>query len=187
MSHKIVKNNLIKIKNKEYASTNMLYSLFKLQKLFNGQEDILISYGDIIYKKDVLSKLIDSEENFSTIVDKDWFKYWKKRMPNPLADAESLVLDKKNYILDIGRKVKSIKKIQGQYIGLTKLSKNITKDFLNVWVNLKKNKKNLKKLNNLYITDFFRILIRKKFRPKAIFVKRKWLEFDTIEDLKINF
>ena len=184
----IIKNkDLIKVKNNEYENTNMLYSLFKLKKLFNGKEDILISYGDIIYKKEVLNKLIKSKESFSTIVDKDWFKYWKQRMPDPLSDAESLVLDKKDYILDIGQKVKSIKKIQGQYIGLTKISKDITYNFMNVWEEMQKKNKDQKKLNNLYITDFFRILIKKKFTLKAIFIKRKWLEFDTKEDLKINF
>ena len=52
---------------------------------------------------------------------------------------------------------------------------------------MKKKKQDLKKLNNIYVTDFFRILIKKNFTLKAVFVKRKWLEFDTKEDLKINF
>ena len=44
-------------------------------------------------------------------------------MENPLDDAESLKLDKKYYITDIGKKVKNLKNIRGQYIGLTKISK----------------------------------------------------------------
>ena len=49
------------------------------------------------------------------------------------------------------------------------------------------NKKNKNKINNLYITDFLQILIKKKFKIKAVSVKRGWLEFDEISDLKINF
>ena len=81
-------------KNKKFKSTNMLYSLFQLQKLFNGKEDIIISYGDIIYRKSVLSKLLKTKAQLSTIVDKKWYSYWKKRMSKPLNDAESLILDK---------------------------------------------------------------------------------------------
>ena len=155
--------------------------------MFNGKEDILISYGDIIYKENVLTKLIKNKDNLSTVVDVKWYKYWKKRMQNPLLDAESLVLDKKKFIVDIGRKVKSLKKIQGQYIGLTKISKNISIDVLKILKNLYKSKKNIKYVNNLYVTDFFRILIKKQYPIKAVLVKRGWLEFDTKKDLKINF
>ena len=131
--------------------------------------------------------MINNIENLSTIVDVKWLNYWKKRMQNPFADAESLVLDKKKYILDIGRKVKSFKKIHGQYIGLTKISKNISIDILKIWKGLYKSKKHTKHIDNLYLTDFFRILIKKKYPIKAVLVKRGWLEFDTKEDLKINF
>ena len=47
----------------------MVYSLFTLKKLFNGKEDLIISYGDIIYKEKILEKLIKSQNQISTIVD----------------------------------------------------------------------------------------------------------------------
>ena len=53
-SNKINRKNITKIKNEKYDSTNMVYSLFKLKKLFNGSEDLIISYGDIIYKDKIL-------------------------------------------------------------------------------------------------------------------------------------
>ena len=129
MDTKVVKlrKKIIKIKNEKYKTTNMLYSLFKLKKFFDGNNDLIISYGDIIYKNRVLKKLINSKEQLSTVIDTDWYSYWKLRMENPLDDAESLKLDKKYYITDIGKKVKNLKNIRGQYIGLTKISKNITK------------------------------------------------------------
>lgn len=185
-SSKIKRKNIIKIKNEKYKTTNMLYSLFKLKRLFDGKNDLIISYGDIIYKNRVLRKLINSREKISTIIDSNWYNYWKLRMENPLDDAESLKIDKDNYITDIGKKVKDLKDIKGQYIGLTKISKNISKKILKVWIDIK-NKKNKDKINNLYITDFFQILIKKKFKIKAVSVKRGWLEFDEISDLKINF
>ena len=128
-SDQIKKKNVKKIKNSKYKTTNMLFSLFRAKKLFDGKEDIIISYGDIIFKK-ILQKLINSNENLSTVIDTEWYSYWKKRMQNPLEDAESLKLTRNNYITDIGRKVKSFNEIKGQYIGLTKISKKISKKFL---------------------------------------------------------
>jgi len=185
-SNKIKKKNIIKIKNEKYETTNMLYSLFKVKKIFNGRNDLIISYGDIIYKNAILKKLINSSEQISTVIDTEWYSYWKLRMENPLDDAESLRLNKNNYITDIGKKVKNLKNIKGQYIGLTKISKNVSEKVLKVWIDINK-KKNAKKINNLYITDFLRILIKRKFKIKAIPVKRGWLEFDEPSDLKIKF
>ncbi len=164
----------------------MVFSLFKAKKLFNGNNDIIISYGDIIFKKKVLKKLIKSKKDVSTVVDTKWYSYWKKRMDNPLNDVESLKLTKNDYITDIGKKVKKLSEINGQYVGLTKISKNMSKKILNIWLSLNK-EKNQKFVNNLYMTDFLRILIKSKIKIKAILVKRGWLEFDEPSDLKINF
>lgn len=185
-SSKIKKKNIIKIKNDKYETTNMLYSLFKVKKIFNGRNDLIISYGDIIYKNAILKKLINSSEQISTVIDTEWYSYWKLRMENPLDDAESLKLNKNDYITDIGKKVKNLKNIKGQYIGLTKISKSVSEKILKVWIDINK-KKNVKKINNLYITDFLRILIKRNFKVKAIPVKRGWLEFDELSDLNIKF
>lgn len=185
-SDQIKKKNIKKIKNTKYKTTNMVFSLFRAKKLFDGKEDIIISYGDIIFKKKILKKLINSNENLSTVVDTKWYSYWKKRMQNPLEDAESLKLTRNNYIIDIGRKVRTLNEIKGQYIGLTKISKKISKEIFKIWEGVieKKNKKNVE---NLYITDFLRILIKKKLKIKAVLVKRGWLEFDEPSDLKLKF
>ena len=185
-SSKIKKKNIIKIKNDKYETTNMLYSLFKAKKIFNGRNDLIISYGDIIYKNSILKKLINSSEQISTVIDTEWYSYWKLRMENPLDDVESLRLNKNGYITDIGKKVKNLKNIKGQYIGLTKISKSVSEKILKVWIDINK-KKNVKKINNLYITDFLRILIKRNFMVKAIPVKRGWLEFDEPSDLNIKF
>ena len=79
-SNKIKRKNIIKVKNAKYKSTNMLYSLFKLKKLFNGNQNLIISYGDIIYKNKILKKLINSNDDISTVIDTKWYSYWKKRM-----------------------------------------------------------------------------------------------------------
>ncbi len=184
-SSKIKIKKIFKKKNLEFRNSNMVYSLFKFNKLFNGKEDIVISYGDIIFKKKVIQKLINENESLSTVIDTGWLSYWKKRFKNPLDDAETMKMNKKFYITDIGKKTKSYNNIQGQYIGLIKIKKEITKDVLKVW-NDKSKSIDKKKIKNMYFTDFLRILIKQNFKLKAVLIKRGWLEFDQPSDLQIN-
>ena len=87
-------------------------------------DSTIVSYGDIIFEKKILEKLIQSKDDISVVVDQNWEKYWKIRFDNPLSDAESLKLNDENYITSIGQNVKNSSEIQGQYIGLMKFQNN---------------------------------------------------------------
>lgn len=184
-SSKIKFKRIIKKKNFDYKSSNMVYSLFKFANLFNGKRDIIISYGDIIFKKKIIQKLINEKNDLSTIIDLGWLSYWKKRFANPLTDAETLKTDSKNFITEIGKKTKYYKDIEGQYIGLTKVKKEISKKVLKIWNSLNR-KHNKNKIKNLYFTDFLGILIKNKIKLKAVYVNRGWLEFDQPKDLNMK-
>ena len=53
--------------NPEYDTTNMVYSLFSAEEIMD--DDVIISYGDIIYQASVLEKLRDSKADISVVVD----------------------------------------------------------------------------------------------------------------------
>jgi len=85
-------------KNENYYQTNMGETLFcAKEKLIDS---VIISYGDIIFESNILQKLIDSKDDYSVIIDKNWEKYWRIRFDRPLNDAETLVLDNQNYIME---------------------------------------------------------------------------------------
>ena len=113
------------IYNRNYQFTNMVYSLSLAADLFDGKEDIIISYGDIIYKKKVLESLIYSAEDFSIISDKKWLNYWQLRMEDFWNDIESFALDEKGNIKSIGQNWSDKSEIEGQYIGLFKIGREI--------------------------------------------------------------
>ena len=88
----------------------MLYSLFCAENFLD--DDVIISYSDIIYNYEILNKLIDSKSGIGVVIDKNWKELWSLRMDNPLEDAESLkVAD--NKITEIGFKSNDIREIQG--------------------------------------------------------------------------
>ena len=66
--------NINFITNEDYDKTNMVSTLFCAKDFMD--EDLIISYADIVYKKEILDKLIASKDDFSVVVDKDWRKLW---------------------------------------------------------------------------------------------------------------
>jgi choline kinase len=167
--------------NESYMTTNMVHSLWCAKAAFDKFDDaVIVSYSDIIYSDNVLHELINSTEDISVVIDKDWFKLWKQRMDDPLQDAESLILDNEENILELGKKVNSYDKIQGQYIGLIKFSKQILPEIIMFYHGAL----STKDIGAMYMTDFLQELINHGFKVKSIPIHGNWIEIDTVEDLE---
>lgn len=162
--------------NEEYDSTNMLCSLWCANDEFD--DDVIISYSDIIYSNDILQKLVDSKAEIAITIDKDWRKLWELRMDDPLSDAESLLLDASDNVTEIGRKTDSYEEIQGQYMGLIKVSKRGWDKVMGVY-------STILDTHNMYMTDFLQLIINNGVAVKAIPVNGGWIEIDTLSDLRI--
>ena len=183
--------NIKKYKNFDYASTNMVETLFCAENEMD--EQTIISYGDIIFEKKVLISLINSDEDYSVVIDKNWRKYWESRFTDPLIDAESLKLDSMNNIIEIGQTTKNIDDIQGQYIGLMKFQDSGLKFLRNFYQKTKEEAKKTGEnpLNSnidfkkSYMTDFIQGLINAGCKIKAISINNGWLELDNNDDYKI--
>lgn len=187
LEEKINFENINKFYNPDYASTNMLYTLFCAHELFDGSDDILISYGDIIYNSKVLTKIIDSKEKINVVVDKDWKDYWQARMDNPLEDAETLKIDSNGNIKELGKKATSYDDIEGQYIGLIKLRKDFVVDFKNYYENLDKTLVyDDKDYNNMYMTSFLQLITENIEPLNPVFIHNGWIEVDTPSDLHFS-
>jgi len=179
------------ITNKEYYKTNMVYTLFCAESEMN--DDLLISYGDIIYSKEVLGQLMKNDNDFVVTVDKNWRELWNLRMDDPLKDAETMKIDKSGNIIELGKKPKSYEEINGQYIGLLKISDSILKKIRNFYHELDRSKYyDGKDFNNMYMTSLIQLIINSISKVKADIINGGWLEFDNQKDLikyekNINF
>ena len=177
------------LKNEKYESTNMVETLFSAKEKM--LDSTIVSYGDIIFEKNVLESLINSPNDISVIVDKQWKRLWEKRFQDPLSDAESLIIED-GCIDEIGQKVNSYEKICGQYIGLMKFQGSGI-DLIKRHYEEAKNQANTgtNPLNaslpfeKSYLTDFLYSLIRGGATIKAVPVNNGWLEIDTLSDLDL--
>ena len=85
-----------------------------------------------------------------------------------------------NRIIQLGKKVKKIKNIDGRFVGITKFSKKIISKIINenvLYNVLKKNKK-------IDLTNFLMHLINENYDIFAIKKKVNWHEFDEYYDFK---
>lgn len=178
--------------NENFPSTNMVYSLMCARGIMEGEKDIIISYGDILYSKEVFEKLLASEEDMSVIVDDGWYEYWSKRCENPLDDAETLMFDKMDYLTEIGQKTEDRNKVQSQYIGLMRFRGQGLKVMLDLSEEAKKRSqegqklwKTERKYEKMYMTDLLQGLIEEGHKLKAVHIQRGWYEIDDCDDLKI--
>lgn len=171
--------------NPDYDSTNMVTTLFCALDHMTSTEDLIISYGDIVFEPRVLQALLDCDAPIATAVDLEWRKLWGLRLENPLDDAETLILRDEDYITELGRKPQSYDDIQGQYIGLTKVRADYVRPFVDRWQGMDREAVyDGQSFANLYMTSFLQHLIDTGTDIRAAFIESGWLEVDTIQDLE---
>lgn len=170
--------------NKNYNTTNMVHTLFCAEQFLN--DDLIISYADIIYEKNILESLINSENDFSVVIDKEWKALWQQRMDDPLQDAETLKV-KNNRIIELGKKPVDYTEIEGQYIGLIKISKNIINKVISFYKSLDINLTyDGNDFQNMYMTTFVQLLIDNLLDINPLFISGGWVEIDEVNDLNIK-
>lgn len=180
------------IDNDEYNDTNMVYSLMCAKVLLETEEDIIVSYGDIIYNEAVFRKLLEAENDISVIVDDGWQEYWRERCENPLDDAETLMLDGGGFLTEIGQKTDDIGRVQAQYIGLMRFKGAGLKALLTTAEEAEaRSRKGIplwrakRAYRKMYMTDLLQGMIDEGHKLKAVHIRRGWFEVDDTEDLRI--
>ena len=180
------------IVNNEFETTNMVYSLMCARNIMESETDILISYGDIIYNKDVLGKILASTADSSVVVDDDWYEYWSARYESPLDDAETLMFDMEDCLTEIGQKTTELTKVQSQYIGLIRFKAEGLKAMLALSAEAQRRSDGSERLwrtsrdySKMYMTDLLQGMIDEGKKLKTVHIHRGWYEIDNPEDLKI--
>lgn len=179
---KYLKSNNVQLKkNNRWKTNNISGTLYRADKILSNFECI-VSYADIFYHDEAINLLTnDKRKNCITILSyQKWKKLWIKRFKNPLLDLETFKKSKDKKLIEIGNKPKSLKDINGQYMGLFRITPFAWKKIKNFFKN---NKKDICKLD---ITSLFNIVIKNNICP--IYVKnynKSWFEVDSYRDFKI--
>jgi L-glutamine-phosphate cytidylyltransferase len=184
-SHKIEALGFSTVHNPAYDSTNMVASLMCAANLLDGDKDVLILYSDIIYEARIVKALLSSMAALSTTVDRQWLKLWETRSNDPIKDAETMRLNPDGTIAELGKKPKALTDIEGQYMGLIKVSAQFAPFLVKVYNRMDRQKiYDGKAFDQMFMTTFLQYLIDSGHPLRAVLVDGGWLEVDTVEDLQ---
>lgn len=170
--------------NENHASTNMVHTLFCASDFLD--DEILISYSDIIYSSRILWSLLQASSDMAVVVDSEWRELWEKRFNDPLSDAETLKV-RDGRIKELGKRASRFDEIQGQYIGLVKVSNGFIETFkrhydsLDRWAIY-----DGKGFENIYMTSFIQSIIDRFDNVAPVWIRGGWGEIDSPSDLEVE-
>jgi len=171
--------------NDNYENNNILNSLFYAEEEMD--DEVIISYSDILYEKQVVERLFESTKDISIVVDIEWREYYKNRKDHPISEAENIIFDAENKIIEIGKILTDKHDVQGEFIGMMKLTRRGTDIF-------KRNFHRAKELfwgkpfvraatfEKAYLTDMLQDLVFMGIDVHCVIIERGWREIDTVED-----
>tara|TARA_B100000959_G_C14878321_1_gene581407 strand:+ start:149 stop:859 length:711 start_codon:yes stop_codon:yes gene_type:complete len=169
--------------NKLFNSTNMIESLMCASDEFN--QDLIITYGDLIYTEHALRKLMVAKSEVCVCIDSEWKNYWMYRYGEIDTDLETLTINN-NTIVELGSTVSSSKNIFNRYVGIIKISKKIIPEILSIYKAKRKTnnkwEKSLQPFLKGYMTDLLNEMIVNNISLDPIEINKNWLEIDTSTD-----
>ena len=179
--------NVQYIPDKEYFEHDVLGSIMVAQHVMN--DELIFSYSDILFDESVFEKILHFKGDIGIGVDLDWEKSYEGRSEHPKEQADNVIIQN-DEIIKIKKNVSYCSKEQnlGEFIGLTKLSKNGCHIFIKKYLELEKSHigkfQNSPSFKKAYLTDMLQELIDNKQKILPIIIHGKWYEIDTPQDLE---
>ncbi len=185
-AEKINYDGVIYYENENYANTNMVESFMTARDEFD--DDVVVSYSDILFEEQMLKRMMESRANFAVAVDDDWQIYWEKRYGRVDFDTESLSIDENGYIMELGTENPKLEDIDARYIGLLKFSRDGLQNIVEIMEDAYQHfsdepwQKSGKPIHKAYMTDLLQAIIESGRKILAERFRNGWIEFDTNED-----
>lgn len=170
-----------RLTNEEWERTNMLSSLMQagawLEDQFaKGCSHAIISYSDIVYHPSHVADLSRSSHDLAITFDTLWESLWRLRFGDPLYDAE-VFSQSEGVLKRIGGRPGSLAEVEGQYMGLVKVSPV-------GWQTIKRLCHNLgQAVPRTDMTGMLALLLERRETIGVIPVRGRWCEIDSGEDL----
>lgn len=164
--------------NPRWDHTNMLSTLLCASEWLK-EDTCLVSYTDIVYTSEAIDKLIHSPGDIAITYDPKWLDLWQKRFDNPLSDAE-IFKYRDNLLIDIGGKTNNLADIQGQYMGLLRITPA-------GWSNIKTILHTLDKtaVDKMDMTSLLKLMLINNYKIFVTAINSSWCEIDEINDYEL--
>lgn len=171
--------------NDNYENNNILNSLFYAEAEMTGP--CIVSYADILYEKEVVERLLQSKYDITIVVDIDWKGYYEGRKEHPIEEAENVILDPDNQVVEIGKILTRKHDVHGEFIGMVKFSQRGIEIFKRHFQRAKqlflgKPFQRAATFEKAYLTDMIQDMLDMGVVIHTTIIERGWKEIDTVED-----
>lgn len=85
-------------------------------------DDVIVVYGDIVVTSADVRRMAMCDRALAIAYDPRWFDMWKVRFRDPLDDAERFRRQPDGRLIEAGGHAESLADVDGQYLGLAKIS-----------------------------------------------------------------
>ncbi|KNB52184.1 NTP transferase domain-containing protein [Streptomyces caatingaensis] len=164
--------------NPRWAGTSMVESLAAAD-LWLRAGPVLVAYGDIVYAPATARRLAAAAAGLAVAYDPHWLALWSSRFADPLDDAETFV-HRDGRLLDIGGRPGSAAEVQGQYMGLLRITPP-------AWGTIRRARAADPRTAALDMTGLLRHLVRRNLLDVAtVAADGPWCEFDHPSDIAVG-
>ena len=200
LGHKFELRNIQYFENFQYSQNNILHSMmcakdFLIDSLIQN-ENLIISYSDIVFQSVLMKKIAESRGSISLLCDPDWEVRYSGRTQHPKTEAEIVIVNNENLVVEIG-KLFAEKKISSlnstleliEFTGLILLKPDGISLVLDAFKEIEAlvqpdepfGRSNT--FQNAYLSDLFQFLVDSGRRVEVTRFIGTWFEIDTEQDL----
>ena len=184
-SHLINHPDITYYQNPNFKNNNILRSLFYAEDEMN--DDFIFSYSDILYSREIVGRLIQSDADIALVADVNWAQHYEGRDQHPIPEAE-LVKVENGRVVKIGKEVVSPQEADGEFIGLAKFSKSGAERMKAAYHRVADEHptapfQHAASLEKAYMTDMIQELVDNGSPVQSVDIGGGWIEIDTPQDL----
>ena len=135
----------------------------------------------------MVKRLLESEADIFIVVDIDWKGYYVGRKDHPIEEAENVIFNANNEVVNIGKVLTEKDDVFGEFIGMLKLSPRGAETFKRHFHRAKelywdRPFQRAEIFQKAYITDMIQEMVDLGVSIHCVIIERGWKEIDTVED-----
>ena len=166
------------VDNPRWADTNMVASLCCAAR-YLAAGPCTVSYGDIVYHPSTVRNLIAADGDIVVAYDRLWSRLLQDRFDDPLEDAESFRIEG-GRLVEIGAQVDDLTRVQGQYMGLLKITPDGWRAMESFIHNLPREER-----DRIDVTALLSQMLAVGAVVETSPVEGRWCEVDSASDLEL--
>ena len=174
--------NVVFTDNDEYEDTGELHSLRKALTGLKGSGDLIVSYGDVLFRKYIPEILLESEADFTIVVDVNWKEGAnRQRFADYVECSEPMSRKTWNSLVTLKRMAPDLKRerIHGEWMGFVKVSEKKIAAFKAATEKILANPANRKAKMELLFNE----LTAAGETVRVLYTTGNWLDIDSVDDL----